>query len=78
MNVKTLYVETSIVSYLAGRASRDLLIAACQQATRDWWQDQLERYELFTSQLVVAEAAAGDPESAKRRRPTLRGYPNSW
>ena len=75
MNVKTLYVETSIVSYLAGRASRDLLIAACQQATRDWWQDQRERYELFTSQLVVAEAAAGDPESAKRRLAYLEGIP---
>ncbi len=75
MNVKTLYVETSIVSYLAGKASRDLLIAACQQATRDWWQDQRERYELFTSQLVVAEAAAGDPESAKRRLAYLEGIP---
>ena len=75
MNGKTLYVETSIVSSLAGRASRDLLIAACQQATRDWWQDQRERYELFTSQLVVAEAAAGDPESAKRRLAYLEGIP---
>ena len=75
MNAKTLYVETSIVSYLAGRASRDLLIAACQQATRDWWQDQRERYDLFTSQLVVAEAAAGDPESAKRRLAYLEGIP---
>ncbi len=75
MNVKTLYVETSIVGYLAGKASRDLLIAACQQATRDWWQDQRERYELFTSQLVVAEAAAGDPESAKRRLAYLEGIP---
>ncbi len=75
MNVKTLYVETSIVGYLAGKASRDLLIAACQQATRDWWQDQRERYELFTSQLVVAEAAAGDSESAKRRLAYLEGIP---
>ena len=75
MNAKTVYVETSIVSYLAGRASRDLLIAACQQATREWWQDQRERYELYTSQLVLAEAAAGDPESAKRRLAYLEGIP---
>jgi predicted nucleic acid-binding protein len=75
MNAKTVYVETSIVSYLAGRASRDLLIAACQQVTREWWQDQRERYELYTSQLVLAEAAAGDPESAKRRLAYLEGIP---
>ena len=75
MNVKTIYIETSIVSYLAGGASRDLLIAACQQATKEWWQDQRDRYDLFTSQLVVAEAAAGDPESAKRRLAYLEGIP---
>jgi hypothetical protein len=63
MTIKTVYVDTSIVSYLAGRPSRDLLIAACQQATRDWWQEQRSRYALFASQLVVAEAAGGEPEA---------------
>jgi predicted nucleic acid-binding protein len=75
MNTRSVYIETSIVSYLGGRASRDLLLAACQQATRDWWQDHRARYELFTSQLVVAEAAAGDPELAKKRLAYLEGIP---
>jgi predicted nucleic acid-binding protein len=75
MLIKTVYIDTSIVSYLAGRPSRDLLIAACQQATRDWWQEQRNRYELFTSQLVVAEAAGGEPEAAKKRLAYLEGVP---
>jgi hypothetical protein len=75
MNTNSVYIETSIISYLAGRASRDLLLAACQQVTRDWWQDHRARYELFASQLVVAEAAAGDPELAKKLLAYLEGIP---
>jgi predicted nucleic acid-binding protein len=75
MATRTVYIETSVVSYLAGRASRDLLIAACQQATRDWWQQQRHHYELFTSQLVIAEAGAGDSDSAARRLAYLDGIP---
>ena len=75
MLIKTVYIDTSIVTYLAGRPSRYLLIAACQQATRDWWQEQRNRYELFTSQVVVAEAAGGEPEAAKDRLVYLEGIP---
>jgi predicted nucleic acid-binding protein len=75
MVITTVYIDTSIVSYLAGRPSRDLLIAACQQATRDWWQDQRKRYTLFTSQLVIAEAAGGEPEAAQKRLAYLEGIP---
>ena len=55
----TVYIETSIVSYLTARPSRDLLVAAHQQLTVVWWDEQRTRYELFTSQVVVAEARAG-------------------
>jgi len=75
MTVPTAYIETSIVSYLAGKPSRDLLIAACQKATWDWWQDHRAGYKFFTSQLVVAEAGAGDPQAAKRRLAYLKGVP---
>lgn len=68
-----IYIETSVVGYLAGRPSRDLLIAACQQATRTWWEDHRDGYELCTSQLVVAEARRGDPEAAESRLNYLRG-----
>ena len=63
----TVYIETSIVSSLTARPSRDLLVAAHQQRTVVWWDEQRTRYELFTSQVVLAEARAGDPDAAQRR-----------
>jgi hypothetical protein len=60
------YIETSIVSYLMANPARDLVIAAHQQVTRDWWATR-GKFELFVSQLVLDEAAAGDGEAAARR-----------
>ncbi len=71
----TVYIETSIVSYLTARPSRDLLVAAHQQLTVVWWDEQRTRYELFTSQVVVAEARAGDPGAAQRRLAVLERLP---
>lgn len=71
----TVYIETSVVSYLAGRPSRDLLVAACQQATRTWWDEHRLRFELYTSRLVVSEAFLGDPEAATRRSDYLGSIP---
>ena len=65
------YVETSVISYLPGRPSRDLVTAAHQEITRDWWE-QRARFDLFVSQAVLAEAARGDPEAATRRLEALR------
>jgi predicted nucleic acid-binding protein len=73
--MRTIYVETSIFSYLAGRSSRNALIAACQGATRRWWREQRHRYELFASELVHTEIAAGDPHAAKKRLVYLEGIP---
>ena len=71
----TVYIETSIVSYLTARPSRDLLVAAHQQLTVTWWEQQRVRYELFTSQVVLTEARAGDPEAAQRRLAVLERLP---
>jgi predicted nucleic acid-binding protein len=71
----TVYLETSIVSYLTARASRDLLVAAHQQLTVAWWDQQRASYELFTSQVVLAEARAGDAEAAQRRLTVLERLP---
>jgi predicted nucleic acid-binding protein len=64
------YVETSVISYLIGRPSRDLVTAAHQQITRDWW-DQRSRFDLFVSQAVLAEATRGDADTAARRLEAL-------
>ena len=71
----TVYIETSIVSYLTARPSRDLLVAAHQQLTVTWWEQQRAHYELFTSQVVLAEARAGDPHAAQRRIAVLEHLP---
>ena len=65
------YVETSVVSYLTARPSRDLVRAAHQELTFEWWQGR-DRFELYASEAVVEEAAAGDPEAAAHRLAALR------
>ena len=70
------YVETSVVSYLAARASRDLIVAARQQLTHEWWDDQRPEFDLFISQAVLQEAAAGDPDVAQRRLLFLEDIPS--
>jgi len=72
-----LYLETTIPSYLAGRPSRDLLVQAHQEITREWWQSRRSRFDLYISQLVLQEAGAGDASLAGRRLEILRGIPAS-
>jgi hypothetical protein len=61
------YVETTIVSYLTARPSRDLIVAGHQQITQDWWDSRSTDYELCVSQLVLQEAGMGDPKFAQER-----------
>jgi hypothetical protein len=63
----SIYIETSIISYLTSRPSRDLVIAAHQQITHEWWERRRKLYEVYASQLVLTEAEKGDKQvSAKR------------
>lgn len=69
------YLETTIVSYLTAWLSRDLIMAANQQTTREWWTNRKEAFDLFVSQAVIEEASAGDSEAAKRRMELLTSLP---
>ena len=73
--MKKIYVETSIVSYLAAYPSRDLIKVAKQELTREWWQRRRGLYEIYASQLVLNEARAGDPDAARRRMTELQDVP---
>lgn len=73
--MKRIYVETTIPSYLAAWPSRDLLQAARQQLTRDWWSDCRQDYERCISEIVLDEAAAGDASAAQRRLTYLQDLP---
>lgn len=72
---RRVYVETTIISYLAARPSRDLIVAARQQLTQTWWHHRRPDFDVYVSQLVLAEAEAGDPEAAERRATVLSGLP---
>ena len=73
--MRTVYIETSIASYLTARPSRDLRAAAWQQTTIQWWEQERPKYELFTSELVLVEARAGDADAAQRRLTALDALP---
>ena len=73
--METVYVETSIISYLVAEPSRDLVTAANQQVTRDWWQHRRRQFACVISQEVVAEASRGDPEQVRRRLAALASLP---
>ena len=73
--METVYIETSIVSYLVADPSRDLVTAANQQVTRDWWQQRREGFVCVVSQEVLAEASRGDPEQVRRRLAVLTSLP---
>ena len=60
---------------MTSRPSRDLLVAAHQQLTSDWWNDHRHRFELFTSVRVEIEAGSGDARAAARRLEALEGIP---
>ncbi len=68
----TAYIETSVISYLTARPSRDVVIAAYQEITREWWLYASERFNLVASELVVSEAGAGDPDAAHIRLEALK------
>ena len=68
-------METTIFSYLAARPSRDLVTAAHQRVTTDWWSMAPTRYELVASVVVLQEITAGEPALAERRRALLGDLP---
>lgn len=69
------YLETTIASYLTAWPSRDLVMAANQELTREWWANRKDAFELYVSQTVIKEASAGDPDAAQRRLEFLKPFP---
>lgn len=68
------YIETSVISYLTSRTSRDILVASHQQITRDWWSHALSSVEPYVSAFVVNEAALGDTTLAVKRLQSIKGF----
>jgi len=68
------YIETSVISYLTAWRNPDLIMAANQEITKEWWESR-NKYDLYLSAFVIQEASAGDIEAAKLRISALAGIP---
>lgn len=69
---RKVYIETSVISYLTARPSKNIIEAGHQQSTYDFW-DRRNEFDIFASELVITECSAGDPEAAGKRLAALRG-----
>ncbi len=71
----SVYIETSVVSYLTARPCNDIRVTANRNTTVEWWEDRRSGFELFVSEFVVQESAGGDKEASGRRMDVLNGLP---
>jgi predicted nucleic acid-binding protein len=71
----SVYIETTVVSYVTARPSRDIIVAAHQQVTIEWWENTLPLCEPFVSPVVIEEAARGDKDAAKLRLERIADFP---
>lgn len=73
--MESVYLETSFISYLVSRPSRDVIVAGHQQTTQDWWGNRRSEFECMVSQVVIDEASAGDSAEAQKRLEIIAGLP---
>ena len=70
----TVYIETSVISYLSAKPSRDLIVAAHQQITIDWWETALPHYDAFVSPIVLDEISRGDVNAVQTRLEKISAF----
>lgn len=73
--MRSVYVETTVVSYFTAHPSRDVVVAARQESTRELWPKLLSEYESYVSVLVREEAGKGDQEQAFLRLEAIKTFP---
>ena len=72
----SVYIESSVISYLVSRPSRDIVVAGRQAITLDWWENHRHRFELRVSILVEEEISKGDPIAASLRIEKVSDIPS--
>lgn len=65
------YLETTIISYLTSRPSRDIITAAHQQSTQEWWEISRNKFDDI-SQIVIQEISLGDDEAIEKRLDVIK------
>lgn len=69
------YIETTIPSYIVSRLNRDIVVAAQQQLTKEWWTTARFDYQLYISEFVIVECERGDQSLAQRRVELIKNIP---
>ena len=69
---KSVYIDTSVVSYLTARPTRDMRTATRQVETIEWWTMESRHFDLFSSDVTIDEASKGNEDAANRRIEVLR------
>jgi len=72
----SVYIESSVISYLTARPSRDVVAASRQAITIDWWRENRRRFEVYVSALVLEELSGGDAAAATARPEAVAGIPS--
>lgn len=68
----SVYIDTSIPSYYVdSRPSLEVHI----QRTRQWWDDEREHYEVFTSEFVLSELEEGEFPNKQRAIELIESVP---
>jgi hypothetical protein len=70
---RTIYIETSVVSYLVADMSDNIRVSGHQLATHEFWKI-LPEYEVFISDTVVEEASKGDEGKIQKRLRLIRDF----
>jgi hypothetical protein len=73
--MESVYLETSFISYLVARPSRDLIVAGHQQITQEWWEKRRTQFECLVSQFVIDEASDGDRGEVEKRLAIVTSVP---
>jgi hypothetical protein len=71
----SVYIETTISGHLTSRLPKDPIVAGQMLETRQWWNQSRQAFDCFTSQIVLDEAADGDPAAASERINALSSLP---
>jgi hypothetical protein len=72
----TVYIETTVVSYLTAWQRKVPSLSDDMAATRKWWDHSRQHFDVFTSAAVNEEAAAGDADAATARLAILATLPD--
>jgi hypothetical protein len=70
----SVYLEPTVISYYTASRTRDLIMAAHQEITWEWWEGVLPRFDPYISQIVFDEISRGDADAAERRLAAVREF----